>query len=79
MFLTTFDKKMYERAVRDEAREAGLEEGRIAGRLEGRLEERTLLTKAHAQRLMENGIPYETARKIVTELSENDFQDIYRK
>ena len=101
MFLTTFDKKMYERAIREEAREAGFEEGRLAGleagrlagleagrlagmeagrldgrlegRLEGQLSERTLLAK----RLKENGIPYETARKIVSELSESDLQKIY--
>ena len=56
---------------------AGLEAGRLDGRLEGRLEgqlsERTLLAK----RLKENGIPYETARKIVSELSESDLQKIY--
>ena len=91
MFLTTFDKKMYERAVREEAREAGFEEGRLAGleagrldgrlegklegRLEGQLSERTLLAK----RLKENGIPYETARKIVSELNEDDLKKIYEE
>jgi len=91
MFLTTFDKKMYERAVRDEAREAGLEEGRMAGleegrmagleagRIEGRMEGRALLAKTHAQRLRENGVPYELAIKIITEIDESDLQEIYGK
>ena len=34
MFLTTFDKKMYEEALRLDAREEGLEEGRAEGRAE---------------------------------------------
>lgn len=32
MFLTTFDKKMYEEALKLDAREEGLEEGRKEGR-----------------------------------------------
>ena len=35
MFLTTFDKKMYEEAIRDEGWEAGRNEGWEAGRNEG--------------------------------------------
>ena len=38
MFLTTFDKKMYEEALRIDAREEGLEEGRKEGLEEGRKE-----------------------------------------
>ena len=36
MFLTTFDKKLYEKALRMDAREDGLEEGRKVGLEEGR-------------------------------------------
>lgn len=36
MFLTTFDKKMYEEALRMDAREEGLEEGHKVGLEEGR-------------------------------------------
>ena len=52
MFLTTFNKKMYEEAVRMDARAEGLEEGRAEGRAEGRKEERILLaTKMKAEGL----------------------------
>ena len=36
MFLTKFDKKMYEEAIRLDAREDGLAEGREVGLAEGR-------------------------------------------
>lgn len=38
MFLTTFDKKMYEEALRIDAREEGLEEGRKIEIAQGREE-----------------------------------------
>ena len=40
MFLTKFDKKMYEDAIRMDAREEGLAEGRAEGRAEGLAEGR---------------------------------------
>lgn len=42
MFLTTFDKKMYEEALRSDARREGLAEGRAEGREQGRAEGRAL-------------------------------------
>lgn len=45
MFLTTFNKKEYERAVRNEARRIGLAEGREVGLAEGRAEGRASLIR----------------------------------
>ena len=46
-------------------REEGLEEGRQT------------LAQEHAQRLKENGIPYEIAQKIVTEIDDEALKKIY--
>lgn len=89
MFLTKFDKKMYEEAIRMDAREDGLAEGRevglaegraegrAAGRAEGRAEGRKSLAKEHAERLRANGISYELAKNIVTEIDEDTLKEIY--
>ena len=66
MFLTKFDKKMYEEAIKLDAREDGLAEGRNS------------LAREHAERLKNNGISYEVARKIVTELDEDTLKEIYK-
>lgn len=75
MFLTTFDKKMYEEAVRMDARAEGLEEGLKEGRKEGRQEE----ARENAKKLFENGVSYEVIRDSISILTDEELQQIYRE
>ena len=80
MFLTKFDKKMYEEAIRQEGRDE------VARKYEELAKDHEELEKNHAKLVMEharllkaNGIPYEVAKNIVTELDEDTLKEIYTK
>ena len=45
MILTTYDKDLYEKTLKEDAREEGLMEGRAKGREEGRAETRAELNQ----------------------------------
>jgi len=71
MFLTTFDKKMYEEAVRMDARADGLEEGRE----EGRENE----ARDNARNLFANGVDYEVVRLSIKTLTNEELKRIYNE
>lgn len=75
MFLTTFNKKMYEEAVRMDAREDGLEEGRAEGRAEGRKEEAV----ENARNFFVNGVDFEVVRASIKTLSDEELQEIFNE
>lgn len=78
MFLTTFDKKMYLEALREEVREEMAQKYAELSKDHAELSKKHAnLAKDHAKRLFENGVPYEVARKITTELSEDELKTIY--
>lgn len=97
MFLTTFDRKMYEEALREEGRDEVLEKYEKLVRenvelskdneelakgneeLSRKCTEYINTQKAQAGILMENGISYEVARKIVPNLSEEELKAVYEK
>ena len=84
MFLTTFDKKMYEEALREEGREELEEKYAELSKDHAELSKEYAelpqkIAKKHAIHLRENGIPYEVSRSIVTELSEEELKEIYQK
>lgn len=66
--LTTFDKKMYEEALREEGREEFAEKYAELSR------KHKSLAKDHAERLLEKGVPYEIAREVVTELPKRELK-----
>lgn len=69
MFLTKFDKKMYEDAIREEGMERGLEQGLEQGR------EETL--ENMAKRLKNKGFTIEEVRDIMPEYDEDKLKKIY--
>lgn len=71
MFLTKFDKKMYEEALRQEGREE------LATKYAELSQKHENLAKDYAIRLQRNGVPYETARDIITELDERELKKVY--
>ncbi len=75
MFLTKFDKKMYEEAVRMDARADGLEEGRREGLEIGRKEE----AKSNAYNLLKNGVSYDVVRASITLLTEDELEELSLK
>lgn len=74
MFLTKFDKKMYEEAIRDEGREIGRAEGR-----EETLAKHLDIQRNQAKRLKEMGFLFEDARKIMIEFDEEKLREIFEK
>lgn len=93
MFLTTFDKKMYEEALRQEGREELAEKYEKLSKDHAELsKDHTELSKdheklsqrhmktirAHAERLRDKGVSYDLAREIVTELDEDELKQIYK-
>lgn len=78
MFLTKFDKKMYEEAIRQEGRDE------VAEKYEELAKDHEELAKRHekmaidyAKRLKEKGIPYEMAKDIIKELDEDSLRKIW--
>ena len=71
MFLTKFDKKMYEEALRQEGREE------LATKYAELSQKHENLAKDYAIRLQRNGVPYDTARDIITELDERELKKVY--
>ena len=79
MFLTTFDKKMYAEALREEGREEMAQKYAELSKDHAELSQKHAnLVKDHARRLFENGAPFELVKKSVTELSEQELMEIYK-
>ena len=78
MFLTTFDKKMYEDAIRDEGWEAGRNEGWELGRNEGR-KIFVIYQENQARCLKGKGISFEDAREILIGFDEERLAEIYEE
>ena len=79
MFLTTFDKKMYAEALREEGREEMAKKyAELSKNHEELSKEYLEFARNCAEYLFEKGVPMEAARKLVTQLSEEELKDIYR-
>ena len=71
MFLTKFDKKMYEEALRQEGREE-LEE-----KMAELSRDHAELSRNYAKRMFENGVTYDVAQSVITEITEEELKEIY--
>ena len=74
MFLTKFDRKMYEEALREEGRDEMLERYEQLAR---KNQEYANIQQKQARRLKEKGISYEDAREILLEVDEEELARIY--
>ena len=80
MFLTTFDKKMYAEAHREEGREEVQEKyEKLSKDHEELAKEHEVLADILSQIIKKKGITYEEVRELVGQVNEDALSDIYGK
>ena len=79
MFLTTFDKKMYEEAIRDEGWEVGREFGHSEGWELGRNEGRNIYQINQAKHLKAQGISFAEAQNLMFDFDVEKLAEIYEE
>ena len=78
MFLTTFDKKMYAEALREEGREEMQEKyEQLSKEHEELSKDHEVLTDVLGQLIKKKRITYEEVKELAIQLNEETLQDIY--